>query len=65
MAKEKKVTLANYREQYVTLFPTERNKHHEQGKAFKVHPDVAKRLIDKGYATDEVPDGYEEPESDD
>jgi len=64
MAKEKKVTLANYKEQFVTLFPTEINKHHEQGKAFKAHPDMAKHLISKGFATEEEPEGYEAPEDD-
>lgn len=53
--KEKKVTLAQYRDNFVTLYGTEKNPYHETGKPFQIHPDQAKLLISKGFATEEAP----------
>jgi hypothetical protein len=60
MAKEKKVELENYTDQFVPVFPTADNPYHEQGKKVMIHPDMAKHLIAKGLMTEEVPEGYEE-----
>ena len=60
MAKEKKVTLANYSDQFIMVFPTDTNPYHEHGVAVMMHPDSAKRLIEKGYMTEEMPEGYVE-----
>jgi hypothetical protein len=62
MAKIKVVELENYTDQFVPVFPTKDNPFHEQGKKVMLHPDVAKKLIQKGLMTDEVPEDYQEPE---
>jgi len=64
MAKEKVVTLDNYSENFIRVFPTEKNIYHKQGLAVRMHPDAAKRLIEKGLMTQETPDDYEEPDED-
>lgn len=57
---EKKVKLTEYRDQFVTVWPTEKNKFHKAGESFKIHPDQAKHLIDKGMATDVEPETEDE-----
>jgi hypothetical protein len=59
--KQTKIELEKYTEQFVALVPTEKDKYHEQGVVYKVHPDVAKRFVAMGMAT-EAPEGWEEEE---
>jgi len=61
MAKVKvqKVELEKYTEQFVALLPTAKDPYHEQGVVYKVHPDVARRFVAGGLAT-EAPEGWEE-----
>lgn len=60
MAKVKKVELENYTEQFVPVWPTEKNTFHEPGKKVMMHPDAAKHLIAKGLMTEEQPEDYVE-----
>lgn len=54
--KDKKVTLANYRDQFVTVYGTDKNQYHETGKPIQLHPDSAKHLVAKGFATETEPE---------
>jgi hypothetical protein len=63
MAKEKKptkVTLADYKKQFVDVYPTANNKYHHPQQVQKVHPDVAAALVKKGLVTYEKPDNWED-----
>jgi len=64
MAKEKVVTLENYGDNFMRVFPTEKNIYHRKNIPVMLHPDAAKRLIEKGLMTQETPDDYEAPEED-
>jgi hypothetical protein len=61
LVKQQKIELEKYSEQFVALLPTEKDPYHEQGVVYKVHPDVAKRFIAAGVAT-EAPEDWEEEE---
>lgn len=62
MAKVKKVELENYTEQFVPVWPTEKNQFHAQGEKVMMHPDMAKHLIAKGLMTDQEPEDYQDTE---
>lgn len=51
-----------YLDTFVTVHGTEKNPYHETGKPFQMHPDAAKQLVEKGFATYEPiePDELEE-----
>jgi hypothetical protein len=62
MAKDKKIELENYTDQFVRVFSTEKNPYYSEGTAVMIHPDMAKHLTQIGMMTDQEPEGFEEPE---
>lgn len=48
-ASNQKPKVINLREK-VTVVSTSKDPHHKDGEEFKVHPEVAKRLVEKGFA---------------
>lgn len=63
MAKDKKpakITLANYTDQFVKVYPTKSNRFHHPSKSVMMHPDAAKTLVKRGLMTSEAPEGWEE-----
>jgi hypothetical protein len=60
--KDEKVSLGNYRDQFVTVYGTESNPYHATGEPIELHPDAAQHLINKGFATAE-PDETEVEET--
>lgn len=54
-SKVKKKTMKDYKDDFVDVWPTEKNKWHKQGESFSVHKDAADQLIKRGMATYENP----------